>query len=86
MYRAHAFVRLVVVKEPSGIVSELHVCDLVGARPLGLAEVNDGLGESMGKSNVEGDRDRKGRRQAVTRVVQGGRRALEKVARFRRIR
>ena len=28
----------------------------------------------------------KGRRQAVTRVVQGGRRALEKVARFRRIR
>ena len=72
MYRAHAFVRLVVVKEPSGIVSELHVCDLVGARPLGLAEVNDGLGESMGKSNVEGDRDRRGAARqllALSRVV-----------------
>jgi hypothetical protein len=72
VYRAHAFVRLVVVKEPSGIVSELHVCDLVGARPLGLAEVNDGLGESMGKSNVEGDRDRRGAARqllALSRVV-----------------
>ena len=52
-------------------MSELHVCDLVGARPLGLAEVNDGLGESV-KSNVEGDRDRRGAARqllALSRVV-----------------
>ena len=44
-------------EEPEGVVSECHVCDLVGARALGLAELHD---RSSDGSSVEGDRDRRG--------------------------
>ena len=67
--RAHAFVRLTVVREPEGVVSECHVCDLVGARALGLAELRD---RSSDGSSVEGDRDRRGAARqllAFSRVV-----------------
>ena len=67
--RAHAFVRLTVVREPEGVASECHVCDLVGARALGLAELRD---RSSDGSSVEGDRDRRGAARqllAFSRVV-----------------
>ena len=67
--RSHAFVRLTVVREPEGVVSECHVCDLVGARALGLAELRD---RSSDRSSVEGDRDRRGAARqllAFSRVV-----------------
>ena len=67
--RSHAFVRLTVVREPDGVVSECHVCDLVGARALGLAELHD---SSSDRSSVEGDRDRRGAARqllAFSRVV-----------------
>jgi len=67
--RSHAFVRLTVVREPEGVVSECHVCDLVGARALGLAELHD---SSSDRSSVEGDRDRRGAARqllAFSRVV-----------------
>ena len=61
--------RLTVVREPEGVASECHVCDLVGARALGLAELRD---RSSDGSSVEGDRDRRGAARqllAFSRVV-----------------
>ncbi len=67
--RAHSFVRLTAVREPEGVVSECHVCDLVGARALGLADLRD---RSSDGSSVAGDRDGRGAARqllAFSRVV-----------------